>query len=127
MNENIKETIDTTATFEDVKNDTIFEKGKHAGSKVLDCGKRVIEYAKENPVDTLVKVGTVLTAVVTIVTAVNNLDKKSKENKTVFSDDINENVLLKKKLSNSDKVELDYRVKTGQTKIEALNEMGFIK
>lgn len=123
----IKETIDTTAKFEDVKNDTIFEKGKDAANKVGSIGKRIIDYAKENPVDTLVKVGTVLTAAVTIMTAVSNIDKKSKESKTVFSDDIKESLLLKRKLSNSDKVELDYRVKTGQTKIEALNEMGFIK
>lgn len=123
----IKETIDTTAKFEDVKNDTIFEKGKNAASKVGSVGKRIIDYAKENPVDTLVKVGTVLTAAVTIMTAVSNIDKKSKEKKTIFSDDIGESLLLKKKLSNSDKVELDYRVKTGQTKVEALNEMGFIK
>ena len=123
----IKETIDTTAKFEDVKNDTIFEKGKDAANKVGSVGKRIIDYAKENPVDTLVKVGTVLTAAVTIMTAVSNIDKKSKEKKTIFSDDIGESLLLKKKLSNSDKVELDYRVKTGQTKVEALNEMGFIK
>ena len=123
----IKETIDTTAKFEDVKNDTIFEKGKETANKVGSFGKKIIDYAKENPVDTLVKVGMVLTATVTIVTAISNLDKKSKEGKTVFSEDINESVLLKKKLNNSDKIELDYRVKTGQTKIEALNEMGFIK
>ena len=123
----IKETIDTTAKFEDVKNDTIFEKANDAANKVGSVGKRIIDYAKENPVDTLVKVGTVLTAAVTIMTAVSNIDKKSKEKKTIFSDDIGESLLLKKKLSNSDKVELDYRVKTGQTKVEALNEMGFIK
>ncbi len=81
----IKETIDTTAKFEDVKNDTIFEKGKDAANKVGSVGKKIIDYAKENPVDTLVKVGTVLTAAVTIMTAVSNIDKKSKESKTIFS------------------------------------------
>ena len=44
-----------------------------------------------------------------------------------YSSDIDEAIELKRKLKNKDLVELDYRVKTGQTKIEALNDMDLIK
>lgn len=128
MSEIIKETIDTTGKFVEVEEkESLFEKGKKVGSKVCTYGKKTLDYVKENPVDSVIKVGAVLTAVVSIITAVKAINKTGTEGKTVYSEATGESVVLKKKLNNDNKVELDYRMKTGQTKIEALNEMGLIK
>lgn len=121
-----KDAIDTTFVEVETK-ETIKEKGKKVGDKILSYGKNTIDYIKSDPVDAIVKVGTALTAVVAIMTAVGTISKISNASKTVHSKEIGEDILLKKKLNNNDKVELDYRVKTGQTKIEALNNMGYIR
>lgn len=121
-----KDAIDTTFVEVETK-ETIKEKGKKVGDKILYYGKNTIDYIKSDPVDAIVKVGTALTAVVAIMTAVGTISKISNASKTVHSKEIGEDILLKKKLNNNDKVELDYRMKTGQTKIEALNNMGYIR
>ena len=129
MSEQIKETIETTGEFveETVQKKSIVEKGKDVGSKVLTWSKDKIDYVKENPTEAFSKIGAAFAVGVGILyTAKAAKDLKDVE-RTVYSDDIGEGVVLKKKLNNDAKVELDYRMKTGQTKIEALKDMDLIK
>ena len=96
---------------------------KGAKDKISDG----INLVKENP-DEAVAIGVYVAAVSipALLAAGLGIKANNEAKKTVYSDDIDEFVKLNKELSNKDKVELDYRVKTGQTKIEALNDMGYI-
>lgn len=118
--------------FEEVKDteckkESVMDKIKSFGSKGLDKVKKGIEYAKNNPDELVEKtVGVVSTAVI-IGCTVAGINDCKKIGRTVYSEDIGETVELKKKLTNDEKIELDYRMKTGQTKIEALRSMDKIK
>lgn len=98
----------------------LWRKGK---SKVEDT----IDYIKENPEEAASKaVGGLAVAGAGLLVLL-GVHESNKLDRTVYSDEIGECVELKKKLKNQDKKELDYRMKTGQTKIEALDDMGMIK
>ena len=106
---------------------SVLDNLKGFGKKAVDTVKDGIKYAKENPdvvADKAFKIGAGGVAILTIAAGI-KADKKLQ--RTVYSEDIGECVELKRKLNNDDKKEVDYRVKTGQTKIEALGEMGLIK
>ena len=127
MSEMINETIETTEEFVEVKKESLFDKTKNAGKKALDWGKDKIKSITEDPVDSLEKAVT-LGMYVAAAYITWQIGKEAKNfGKMVYSKDIEENVVLNKKLTNSNKIELDYRMKTGQTKIEALREMGLLE
>lgn len=96
---------------------------KGAKDKISDG----IDWVKENPDEAAVGAYTAASVGITALLVALGIKANNDAKKTVYSDDIDEFVKLNKELSNKDKVELDYRVKTGQTKIEALNDMGYIK
>lgn len=121
------EFLDDEIKEDEKKMNPVIEKGKKFGSKVFNKCKDIVNYCKENPGEAAEKaataVGVALTGAMVIAAGV----KANNASKTVYSKEIGEDVLLKKKLSNADKVELDYRMSNGQTKIEALNAMNKIK
>lgn len=128
---NSKETIETTAEFVEEekveKKPTVLDKAKGLVKQGLDKAKDGVEYAKNNP-DKVVEKGLGAAAVIgTGLLVIAGIKADNKLQRTVYSDDIDECVELKKKLTNKDKTELDYRVKNGQTKIEALQSMGLVK
>ena len=125
MSEIINETVEVTN--ETVQKKSLIEKSKDAGSKVFNWGKDKIKYVKENPVEVIGKVTTVATVAAGVLFTAKTVRDIDRLDKTVYSDEIGEGVVLKKKLNNDNKVELDYRMKTGQTKIEALKDMGMIR
>lgn len=96
---------------------------KGAKDKVSDG----INWVKENPDEAAMGAYAAASIGITGLLVALGIKANNEAKNTVYSDDIDEFVKLNKELSNSDKVELDYRVKTGQTKIEALNDMGYIK
>ena len=100
---------------------------KGFGSKVKDFAKDKIEYAKENPEEVVQGVVAGATAVGTALLVVAGIKDAKKISRTVYSEDIGECVELNKKLDNDAKKELDYRMSTGQTKIKALTDMGYMK
>lgn len=106
---------------------SVIDKVKGFGKKAIDKAKDGIEYAKKNPdiVAEKALAGATVLGTGLLIAAGVKADKKLQ--RTVYSEDIGECVELKRKLNNKDKIEVDYRTKTGQTKIEALNDMGLIK
>lgn len=124
----MSEEIKNNETIENQTEKTsVIDKVKGFGKKAIDKAKDGIEYAKKNPdivAEKALAGATVLGTGLLIVAGV-KADKKLQ--RTVYSEDIGECVELKRKLNNKDKIEVDYRTKTGQTKIEALNDMGLIK
>ena len=128
MSEIIKETIDTTGEFVEVEKKTsLLEKGKDVGSKVLTWSKGKVEKIKEDPAEAFGKLAVISSVVAGAVLTLKTAKDIKDLDRTVYSEEINEGVVLKKKLNNDAKVELDYRMKTGQTKIEALKDMDLIK
>jgi len=129
MEENkvINEVVETVETVETEQKTSWIEKGKNVGGKVLTWSKDKINYIKENPTEAISKVGAAFAVGVGILYTAKVAKNVNDLEKTVYSDDIGEGVVLKKKLNNDNKVELDYRMKTGQTKIEALKDMDLIK
>ncbi len=117
--------------FEDAKpleeKKSLIDSAKDFGGKVVNWGKNTLTYIKENPVEALEKAGAVGAGVAGLVLLGKTVGDIDKLSKTVYSDEIGEGVILKKKLNNADKTELDYRMKNGQTKIEALQSMNLIK
>lgn len=126
MEENkvINEVVETVETEQKT---SWIEKGKNVGGKVLTWGKDKINKVKENPGEAICKLTVFGSCVVGGIIALKTVKDIDNLEKTVYSDDIGEGVILKKKLNNDNKVELDYRMKTGQTKIEALKDMDLIK
>lgn len=109
------------------KKETVIDKAKNLGKQAIDKVKDGVEYVKNNPdkvAENGVKIATGLGAFALIALGIST-DKKL--SRTVYSEEIGECVELKKKLTNKDKEELDYRMKTGQTKIQALQDMNMIK
>ena len=128
MSEIIKDTIDTTGEFVEVEKKTsLLEKGKDVGSKVLTWSKDKVEKIKEDPAEAFGKLAVISSVVAGAVLTLKTAKDIKDLDRTVYSEEINEGVVLKKKLNNDAKVELDYRMKTGQTKIEALKDMDLIK
>lgn len=97
--------------------------GKSVASKAHD----VIDDVRRNPEEAAMKAGVVLTAAGAIALTALGINKATEPSRTVYSPEIDENVVLKKKLKNKHKVELDARMKEGETKVEALNNMKLIK
>lgn len=126
MNEQVSEAEVIDSEELEVKK-SVFQKGKDFGAKLVEKAKDGIEYVKEHPGETLEKASGVAMAAGTVALVALGISKANKIDRTVYSEDIQECVELKKKLNNKDKTELDYRMKTGQTKIEALNDMNLIK
>lgn len=109
------------------KKETVIDKAKNLGKQAIDKVKDGVEYVKNNPdkvAENGAKIATGLGAFALIALGIST-DKKL--SRTVYSEEIGECVELKKKLTNKDKEELDYRMKTGQTKIQALQDMNMIK
>lgn len=126
MEENkvINEVVETVETEQKT---SWIEKGKNVGGKVLTWGKDKINKVKENPGEAIGKLAVFGSCAIGGIIALKTVKDIDNLEKTVYSDDIGEGVILKKKLNNDNKVELDYRMKTGQTKIEALKDMDLIK
>lgn len=109
------------------KKETVIDKAKNLGKQAIDKVKDGVEYVKNNPdkvAENGAKIATGLGAFALIALGIST-DKKL--SRTVYSKDIDECVELKKKLTNEDKEQLDYRMRTGQTKIQALQDMNLIK
>ena len=107
--------------------ESVMDKIKGFGKKGLNKAKEGFEWAKNNPENVVdIAIGAVSTAVIVGATVVGISDAKEAR-RSVYSKDIGESVVLKKKLSNKDKIELDYRMKNGETKIEALDNLDLIK
>lgn len=130
MNEEIRNDVieDVTEEVEVMeKKKTVFDKAKELGNKGMDKLKATGKWIKENPGKAaeagMYIVGGVCITALTAAGFKNANDAK----KDVYSKDIGESVRLKKELSNSDKVELDFRMSNGQSKIQALNEMDLLK
>lgn len=106
---------------------SVFGKIKNFVGSIPEKASKVSRWIGNNP-DEAAAIGTgVLSAIGLGALGIAAHSGKKKQERTVYSDEIKDTIELKKKLKNKDKVELDYRVKTGQSKIEALDDMGFIK
>lgn len=106
---------------------SVIENLKDFGKKGFDKAKQVGERIKNNPGEAMQDLALVAGTVIGIGMTVAGLENAKRASRSVYSDETGEFVELKHKLSNKEKVELDYRMKTDQTKIEALNDMGLVK
>lgn len=132
-NEQIKESVNEEIEVEVVCDEQKEVKDNSVKGKILGVVKGAkdkisdgIDWVKENPDEAAMGAYAAFSVGVTALLVGLGIKANNEAKKTVYSDDIDEFVKLNKELSNKDKVELDYRVKTGQTKIEALNDMGYI-
>ena len=122
-----EEFFDDMEDFEMEEKKSVMDKVKGFGRKVSDKAKSVIDDVKENPGQAAEKAFEVATTAVTVGLIVAGISDAKKRSRTVYSGDIGETVLLKKKLTNKDKIEIDYRMKNGETKIEAMDNLDLIK
>ncbi len=120
------EFVDDFEDFEEPKK-SIIDKAKDFGSSVINKVKETGKWIKENPSEAAEAAGGIATVAGVGLLAILGIQGTKKAERMDYSDEIGESIELKRKLKNKDKVELDYRVKTGQTKIEALNDMNLIK
>ena len=120
------EFVDDFEDFEEPKK-SIIDKAKDFGSSAINKVKETGEWIKEHPSEAAEAAGGIATVAGVGLLAILGIQGAKKAERMDFSDEIGESIELKRKLKNKDKVELDYRVKTGQTKIEALNDMNLIK
>lgn len=132
--EEIKNTVvdeeffdDFDEAFEEPKKKSFLDGVKEFSKKGLNKAKDGFTWCKEHPSEALEGVATIGGIAVAALIGVDTAKSINKAKRTVYSDDIKECVLLNKPLTNEEKVEVDFRVKNGQTKIEALNDMGKIK
>jgi hypothetical protein len=102
---------------------SIADKAKGFFGKLGDKAKAGVQKVKDNP-EGLLSVFAVAGTAVLIAAGV-KADKKIE--RTVYDDETGECVELRRKLKNTDKIELDRKMREGETKIEALNEMNLIK
>lgn len=113
--------------FEEPKKKSIIDKAKDFGSGAINKVKETGKWIKENPSEAAETAAGIATVAGFGLLTILGIQGAKKAERTDYSDEIGESFELKRKLKNKDKVELDYRVKTGQTKIEALNDMNLIK
>lgn len=127
-NENIEEVEEFDFEEEQVETKkTAIDKIKDFGTGAFDKLKKTGEWIKENPEEAAEKAVGIATAAGIGILTIAGIKSAKKLDRMDYSSDIDETIELKRKLKNKDLVELDYRVKTGQTKIEALNDMDLIK
>ena len=122
-----EEVIDDFEDFEEPEKKSIIDKAKDFGSAAINKVKETGEWIKEHPSEAADTAAGIATVAGVGLLAILGIQGTKKAERMDYSDEIGESVELKRKLKNKDKVELDYRVKTGQTKIEALNDMDLIK
>lgn len=127
-NENIEEVEGFDFEEEQVETKkSAIDKIKDFGTGAFDKLKKTGEWIKENPEEAAEKAIGIATAAGIGILTIAGIKSAKKLDRMDYSSDIDEAIELKRKLKNKDLVELDYRVKTGQTKIEALNDMDLIK
>lgn len=112
---------------EEPKKQSIFEKGLGFGKSLIGKAKNVVTEIRENPEEAIEKAGAIGTVLAIGGVIVYSVKQANKIDRTVYSEETGECVELKKKLTNQDKIELDYRMSTGQTKIKALDDMNLVK
>lgn len=120
------EVVEDFEEFEEPKK-SIIDKAKDFGSGAINKLKETGKWIKENPSEAAETAAGIATVAGFGLLTILGIQGAKKAERTDYSDEIGESFELKRKLKNKDKVELDYRVKTGQTKIEALNDMNLIK
>lgn len=127
-NENIEEVEEFDFEEEQVETKkSAIDKIKNFATGAFDKLKKTDEWIKENPEEAAEKAVSIAAAAGIGILAIAGIKSAKKLDRMDYSSDIDEAIELKRKLKNKDLVELDYRVKTGQTKIEALNDMDLIK
>ena len=127
-NENIEEVEGFDFEEEQVETKkSAIDKIKDFGTGAFDKLKKTGEWIKENPEEAAEKAVSIAAAAGIGILTIAGIKSAKKLDRMDYSSDIDEAIELKRKLKNKDLVELDYRVKTGQTKIEALNDMDLIK
>ena len=133
-NERIKENVNEEIEVEVVCDEQKEVKDNSVKGKILGVVKGAkdkisdgIDWVKENPDEAAMGAYAVASTSIAALFVWLGIKANNEAKKTVYSDEIGEFVKLNKELDGNDMVELDYRVKTGQTKIEALNGMGYIK
>lgn len=112
---------------EEMTKESVFDKAKALGKKGLDKVKDGFNYVMENPEECADKAIAGITTAFVLGCAVVGIADAKKARRSVYSRNIGESIELKHKLTNQEKVEIDQRMKNGQTKIEAVREMGLIK
>lgn len=86
-----------------------------------------VDYIKENPEEFADKAMGVVAIGGTIGLGLLGISATKKAERLSYSDEIGECVELKHKLTNRDKVEIDYRMQNGESKIQAMSNLGLIK
>lgn len=132
MEENNVNVIDTEAEevfeeMEEPKKKSVIGTIKGIGGKVVSKVKDVAQDIKDDPQAALEKAGPVLGVGVVAALALKTVHDINKIERTVYSEEIGETVELKRKLTNEDKVDIDYRMSNGQTKIQAMRDKDLIK
>lgn len=132
MKENNVNVIDTEAEevfeeMEEPKKKSVIGVIKDIGGKAVSKVKNVAQDIKDDPQAALEKAGPVLGIGVVAALALKTVHDINKIERTVYSEEIGETVELKRKLTNEDKVDIDYRMSNGQTKIQAMRDKDLIK
>lgn len=121
------EVVEDFEEFEEPKKKSIIDKAKDFGSGAINKVKETGKWIKENPSEAAETAAGIATVAGFGLLTILGIQGAKKAERMDYSDEIGESFELKRKLKNKDIVELDYRKKTGQTKIEALNDMNLIK
>lgn len=110
--------------------ETIKEKLNELKFKVINRVKKTVAYVKAHPAETAAMIALGISAVQEgrrVYDRVESAKQDRISRTTVYCNDIQSRVRLKHELDAQENRELRYRMNCGQTKFEALDEMGLIK
>lgn len=103
------------------------EKVKETANKAKAAGKIVVDTFKENPTLAVMAIASVKD-IISIVVATTERSREENQARLQTHDAYSDcDLTTKHELTNAEILEMTERMKTGQTKAEALNDMGLLK
>ena len=109
------------------KVDAGVEKVKAGGKKVVETTKIVGETFAKNPMLAVMAISTIGSTVTTIMNTVSRNKEEEEDRCTTYDAYAGMEITTTHELSNQEILEMTERMKAGQKKVEALNDMGLLK
>ena len=103
------------------------EKVKAGGKKVVETTKIVGETFVKNPMLAVMALSTIGSTVTTVLNTVSRNKEEEEDRCTTYDSYAGMDITTTHELSNQEILEMTERMKAGQKKVEALNDMGLLR
>ena len=103
------------------------EKVKAGGKKVVETTKIVGETFVKNPMLAVMALSTIGSTVTTVLNTVSRNKEEEEDRCTTYDSYAEMDITTTHELSNQEILEMTERMKAGQKKVEALNDMGLLR